>query len=369
MKPVEVTNRELEDLFLSWPKKLYRDDPEYIMPLDDDIREVFDKKRNPCFHYGEAIRWILFENGEPVGRIAAFYHLEKPDNPFSGIGFFECVPEKKYAFCLFDTCREWLKSKNMTQMTGPVNFGDRDSFWGLMVSGFRHPSYRENYNKPYYRDFFESYGFEKMIEQSTSKITKAEFNFERISKLASRVFRNPRYEFRHFERSNLNRFAADFVEIYNKAWATHENFIPQTFEKVCLRIKEMLPIVPDELNWFVYADHKPAGFYLNVLDVNQFFKTVNGKFGPLDKLRFMLNRKKIDNIRGIVFGVIPEYHNLGLEVGMIQKLHEAISKPAYKHIVSSELSWVGDFNPKMLSMFDSLGAKKSKLHITYCLTV
>ena len=30
-----------------------------------------------------------------------------------------------------------------------------------------------------------------------------------------------------------------------------------------------------------------------------------------------------------------------------------------------ELSWVGDYNPKMLAIYEALGAKKAKVHATF----
>lgn len=361
----EVKTREEMKTFLSIADFIYKDDSEYVKHLDSDIIDIFDKKRNPLYQFGDAKLWIAFKEDKPIGRIAAFYHHEKKDEPFSGIGFFECVQDAEIAKALFDTSVNWLKTEGMNYVDAPVNFGQRDSFWGLMVSGYKNPSYRENYNKPYYKAFFENYGFEKLIEQTTCEITKNDFNYERFSKLASRVFKNERYVFKPIEKSRINEFCHDFISIYNQAWAHHEDFRPLDVENLIPQIKQMFPILPEKLNWFVYADGEPAGIFINVLDVNQVFKKVNGKLDWIGKLKFLYYKRKINRIRGIVFGVIPKYHNLGLEVGMIMKFYEEIYKPEYSHIQASELAWVGDFNPKMLSMFDSMGAKKSKIHFTY----
>ena len=40
----------------------------------------------------------------------------------------------------------------------------------------------------------------------------------------------------------------------------------------------------------------------------------------------------------------------------------AQNNPQYKEI---ELSWVGDFNPKMRALHESVGGKFSKRHVTY----
>jgi hypothetical protein len=125
----------------------------------------------------------------------------------------------------------------------------------------------------------------------------------------------------------------------------------------------MKPILVEELNIFAYANGVPVGFYITVLDVNQVFKHVNGRMNLLGKLKFLYYKPKVTRIRGIVFGVVPKYHNLGLEIALIMKFREAMQRnPQFK---DNELAWIGDFNPKMLSMFESMGAQEIKRHTTY----
>jgi hypothetical protein len=106
-----------------------------------------------------------------------------------------------------------------------------------------------------------------------------------------------------------------------------------------------------------------VGFYLTVLDVNQIFKYVNGKMNLIGKLKFLYYKRFVKRIRGIVFGVVPELHNLGIEVALIMKFRENLIKNGKYE--ENELAWIGDFNPKMLSMFESMGANPVKRHITY----
>lgn len=367
----KVISDKQNKLFLAFPDLVNKNNSHYIRHLDKDVMAVFDTSQNNYFKTGNAARWIVLSEGEIIGRIAAFYHKEKPEEPFAGIGFFDSIDDQNVAFTLFDTAIDWLRKEGVKgEIMAPVNFGERDSFWGLLVEGFdAGASYKENFNLPYYKSFFETYGFVKKIEQSTSAITRDTFNFERFSKLASRVFSNPKYTFEFLKHNQAEKFAKDFVAIYNEAWKIHENYRPLTYDRILEQMKQMAAIAPEELNWFVYADGVPAGFYINVLNINPVFKKSKGRFDLFTKLRFLMNKSKINKIRGIVFGVIPAYHNLGLEVGMIMKMYEQILTPKYAHIESAELAWVGDFNPKMLSMFESMGAHTVKKHITYTYTI
>lgn len=365
MKLVEVLSKEQIREFVNFPKSLYRDNPEWVMPLDEDIYSTFDVSKNEAFSRdGKAKKWLVYKDkGEVVGRIAAFCNLTPKGDKEGGAGFFESINDQKVANMLFNAAATFLKSEGFAKMEAPINFGDRDSFWGLMVEGFKNHSYRENFNFPYYQNLMESYGFEKVIEQSTSEVKTKDFNYERFSKLATRVYANPKYEFKYLDWNKVEQFADDFKEIYNKAWSTHDFFVPMTKEKIYGRMKLMKAIAPSELNVFAYADGKPAAFYLNVLDVNQIFKHINGKLNLLGKLKFLWYKGKVNRVRGIVFGIIPEFQNTGIEVGMIMKFYESIKD--HPVIKSSELAWIGDFNPKMHSMFKSLGATRVKMHYTY----
>jgi hypothetical protein len=139
-----------------------------------------------------------------------------------------------------------------------------------------------------------------------------------------------------------------------------------TKERIMAEMLELKPIIMEEAIWFAYANKKPIGFYVSVMDVNQIFKELNGKFNWWAKLKFVYYKTfgQVNRIRGEVFGVIPEYQEKGIETGMIMSLYNSITNK-YSHINTSELGWIGDFNPKMHGLFEKLGAKTTKVHRTY----
>ena len=170
MQLTEVTTPQLSKEFIRVNVELYKNDPNYIRPLDKDINDVFDPEKNKAFRFGEATRWILKDNtGKLAGRIAAFtnkkYKNKGDDVPVGGIGFFDCINDQLAADMLFDVAKHWLIQKGMQAMDGPINFGERDRWWGLLVEGFQPPPYCMNYNKSYYRELFETYGFKCFFNQ------------------------------------------------------------------------------------------------------------------------------------------------------------------------------------------------------------
>src|SRR5689334_4555168 len=106
MQLVEVTDKQGEKDFLKVNRLINANDPNYIQPLEKDIIEVFDRKKNKAFRQGEAIRWVLKDSkGELIGRIAAFvnkkYRNKGDDFPVGGIGFFDCINNQSAADMLF----------------------------------------------------------------------------------------------------------------------------------------------------------------------------------------------------------------------------------------------------------------------------
>src|SRR6266487_2863594 len=99
----------------------------------------------------------------------------------------------------------------MKGMDGPINFGERDRFWGLMVEGFAEPTYLENYNPPWYRNFFEAYGFKTYFEQITFRVSRETFADSRLEKIVRRLEQKPEYRFEHLSLKKLDRFVSDFV--------------------------------------------------------------------------------------------------------------------------------------------------------------
>ncbi|MEJ0055465.1 MAG: hypothetical protein WDN75_07295 [Bacteroidota bacterium] len=212
MQIQEVKNTQELHEFLLLPVRLYAATPQWIRPLDKDVESVFDKEKNKAYRHGDCIRWILKDDkGETIGRVAAFV-IEKAvnkgnDQPTGGMGFFECINDKTAAFMLFDQCKNWLSDKGMEAMDGPINFGNKDRWWGLLVEGFENePNYQCNYNFPYYQEFFESYGFQLYFNQLTFARKVMEPLSEKLYKKANLIAKNPDYSFRYIGKKELDGF-------------------------------------------------------------------------------------------------------------------------------------------------------------------
>lgn len=369
MNIVEVNDKRSGKEFLKVPKVLYKDDPHWACPLDMQIESIFDPGRNVFFGHGEATRWVLKDdNGALAGRIAAFINNKKAfnfDQPTGGIGFFECINDKGASTLLFDKAKMWLIGRGMEAMDGPVNFGENDIFWGLLTEGFMHQGYGMQYNFPYYKDLFEDYGFEFYFEQVSNHLDIRKPFPERFWKIAEWVANKPDYSCRHFTFKDSDIFISDLKEIYDDAWSFHENFTPIDTEDLRRTLGKAKPIINEEFIWFAYHKDEPIAFLIMFPDINQILKHLNGSLNLWNKIKFVYlrSRKYITRARIIIMGVKPKFQKAGIESAIFWHLGKVMKrKPHYTEI---ELSWVGDFNPKMRALHESVGAVFAKRHVTY----
>jgi hypothetical protein len=366
-----ITVREAKE-FIRFPKRLYSDDPFWVCPLDTEVDASFNPSKNHTFAHGEAKRWLLYsDDGNTIGRIAAFIDkIRSAANrqPTGGIGFFEVINDKKAAFMLFDTGKDWLASMGMEAMDGPINFGENDINWGLLVDGFTQPGFGMAYHKKYYKGFFEDYGFKNYFEQYSyhKNVGAVEIFPERFMKIAEWISKKPGYAFRHFEFKKRDAFIKDLAEVYNSTWSVFkEDFTPLEPAFLVESFNKAKAFIDEELIWFAYHNEKPVGFFIIYPDLNQIIKVFNGRLTPWNMLRFAYFKKihKMTRMRAVVAGVNPAYQNSGIESAIFFQLYKVFRKKTwYKEL---ELSWVGDFNPKMMAIYEAVGAISAKTHITY----
>lgn len=369
MQIVEVLNANQKKEFLELPLSIYKNVPAWIRPLDKDIEAVFDPQKNKFFRDGACSRFLLKDvSGRTIGRIAAFTSnkiFKKESQPTGGIGFFECIDEQSAANMMFDHCKAWLKERGMEAMDGPVNFGERDSWWGLIVHGFTPVPYKMNFNPPYYQKLFEAYGFRTYFEQWCYSLVVSRRLEEKFYARHDEISKDPDYRAVHFRKKELEKFAEDFRIVYNKAWAKRGEGKELEQKQVQLFFKSMKPVIDEKIIWFVYYKNEPVGMWVNLPDINQLFGKFNGRFGLLEKLRFMwmLRRRVSDKFIGLVFGVVPEHQGKGVDSFMIVEGAKVIQGQELYH--DYEMQWIGDFNPKMVSIAENLGTTKSRILKTY----
>ena len=369
MNIIEVNSKKDKKDFIKIACSIYKNEKNWIRPLDKDINSVFDPKTNKAFRKGDVKRWILKNNNETIGRIAAFYSSknDKEKLKVGGCGFFECIDDEEAAKMLFDTAKNWLEKNGYNSMDGPINFGERDKWWGCLVEGFDiDPNYLQNYGKAYYQKLFENYGFQLLFRQLTFLKKVRTPLSEKLSLKAERALRDPNYNFKTLEKRNIQKYIRDFTKIYNDAWSKYPGVSKLELSQAKLLFAQLKPILDEKILWFAYHNNDPVGFFISIPEMNQIFKHVNGKldlFGKLKTFYHLKIKKSCKKMVGLVFGIVPKHQGKGVDGALIMASRETIQeKLAYEDL---ELNWIPDFNKSMIRVAEQVQVKLGKIHHTY----
>jgi GNAT superfamily N-acetyltransferase len=368
MQLLEVTDKRGWRLFHRVPRVIYKKDPNWICPLEADVRSVFDPKLNKTFDQGEAVCFVLRDYaGKLVGRIAAFIDHERNRTqpyPVGGIGFFECVDNRNYAFALFDKAVAWLRQRGAQAVDGPVNFGERDKYWGLLVQGFFPPLFQENYHPPYYRAFFEAYGFVPFEQILTFKGDTSNIPVERLARIAARMKERYNLTTEKLDYAKLDKYAQDFCEAYNAAFNQFGHFKPMLPEQIIGVLKQIKGIVDPNIMAMAYCDGKPAGFCALFPDINPFLKAAKGKLNWFTLPGFLLRRRfaKTFDAKGIGFGIHPQYRSKGVFAIILDFMTSEENRRRYPWMY---LTTIRAHNQDAIGAYENLVVEVDRVHLAY----
>jgi GNAT superfamily N-acetyltransferase len=355
--------------FIEFPYKFYANDKNWVEPLRFDVKNNLNTKKNPFYQHSKLKQWLAKKDGEIVGRIAGIIndnHNNFYNDKVGFFGFFECINDKNVSKLLFDKATEFAKENGMDMLRGPVSPSTNDEC-GLLIDGFDSPPVMlMTYNPKYYMDLIEDYGFKKakdLLALWISKdVIKNEKMMSKLDRIGGMIMKKENLTIR---KVNLKDFANEVQkvrEIFNNAWKDNWGFVPMTedeFKFIAGNLK--LAVDPDYVE-FVEKDGEPIGFSLALPDINQAIKGLNGKLLPFGILKFLLNRKKINQLRVIIMGIKKEYQKKGIDAILYRNI---IKEGNRKGVRGAEISWVLEDNYAMKQTAEKLGAEVYKTYRIY----
>lgn len=371
----KITDTKGINLFHSFQASLYQNNPAWIPPFRFEIEKIFDPKQNSFFQTGECERFMMFdENDQPVARFALMNQPERDAvlNPkMGGMGFLELVNDQQVMDSLIKFSSEWHKKRGYDAFRGPINFGENDNFWGLLVENFdEEPIYGMHYHHAYYKQLVEASGAKKLDDHWSYR---RDFNQplpERLVKITDRIEQRLNVEIRPVNFKNPEQDAEAIRTIYNRAWADQDivdreqEFTELTRETVMEMVDQMKRIVINDSVLIAYVDGVPASFVVSIPDLNQVSKKTSGRMHWWQIPRLFLLKRKARRLRTLVFGTLPEYRKKGLEALVFIRGIQ-MTKAACPTLEYLEGAWVSEKNWLMQRSLEALGCYHHKTHRTY----
>ncbi len=360
--------------FHNLPFRIYADYPGWRPALRGEVENIFDKKKNPFFNHGECERYLVYNDNRLVARFALMIDHKK-DKLFhprmGGIGFLELENDKYLAKAIIRFASEWHRSRGYYAMRGPINFGENENYWGLLVENYDDPPvYGMYYHPPYYKELLEATGAEKLDDHfSYTRDLYAPFS-EKLQKISDRLNNRDTIVCRPLDMKHIYRDGEYIRQIYNQAWSNQEiseredEFTELTSETVNTMIDNLKRIILPDSSFITFVNDKPASFIITIPDMNELLGKTKGRIRLWHIPKLLLFKKKVTRVRIIVYGTLPKYRRLGLEAQTFVNGIIGI-RTRNKSLKRLEGAWVSEKNWLMQRSLEALGCVHHKTHRTY----
>lgn len=365
---LEVDSPSLLKQFITYPNKLYKGEPNYVTPLLSERLEFFDKQKNPFFQTATTKEYLAKRDGKIVGRIGTCvnyahnqYHLEKA----GFFGFLDLIDDYEVLVMMMRVAMINLKKVGMEKLRGPVSYSTNHEC-GALIEGFElPPKIMMPYNKPYLPQLLDKFGFKKAMDLFAYRITTEMPIPERVTQISNKLLERVSATIRPMKMSRFDEEVERIHQIYNAAWEENWGFVPLTKEEFFYMGKNLKQIVDPKVALIMEVEKMPIGFALALPDINQALIKLHGKLFPFGLLKLLWNTKvsnKIDSLRVLTMGVIPEYRGRGLDMVLYERIYTDGVKAGYDW---AEMSWILESNQPMNSAAQRMGAQIYKKYRIY----
>ena len=367
VRPVQ-TARERR-IFLTFPWRIYRDDPLWVPPLLPQRRATIDPERGAFFKRGDAEFFIAWRDGEPVGTICA--GEDKFANEHRGrreciFGFFEYVKEYEVFEALLARVTAWAEARDLNALFGPFNLDYEDSYGVLVEGRDRPPTLLCGHTPPYYQRFMARFGFKPARGDNLAyafELDEETAESQRLHRLAAAVRRRRRFSIRTVDLDHWDAEIDRIHRLLNTALAHLPDHIGWHRDALEASLAPFRDFADPELVLFAEADGQTVGWFPGIANLNEILIHVNGLRYPWDYLRLLWHQRKRPDcltIKSVL--VLPEYWDSGVSVLLFD---EMLRRARAKGFTWLDLSLTSAENPRTPALAERMGAELYKRYRVY----
>lgn len=371
----KIKTKKQVEAFHALPERLYKDHHWYRPPFRFEIENVFDPKKNERFSKGgECERFLIYFKDHVVGRFALFTDPEKDeryDPKLGGIGFIEMENRTGIAEHMIGFAKQWHRDRGYGGFRGPINFGENDTFWGILIQGFQdHNVYGMLYHHEYYEKLIENTSPDKFDDLYMYQLDLSQPLPERLAKITDRLKSKENIKVRPIDKNDLKRDGELIRQVYNRAFSSQvveereEEFIGITEETIRQMIKKLKPVLMPETSPIAFVDGEPASFLVSVPDLHEISAQTNGKLKWWQFPKLIGFKKRAEKFRPLAFGTDPRFRGRGLEALVFIEGFKW-TKENYPNLKVLEGGFVSEKNWIMRRSLEALGCKITKTYRVY----
>jgi hypothetical protein len=355
--------------FLDVVSYIYRDDPNYVRPLDMDMKQRLSRK-NPLFQHAEGTLFTAHRNGYCVGRVSAQIdreHIARHKDDAGFFGFLDTIEDEEVSGALLEAAAGWLRERGMKRMRGPISMSINEEL-GCLVEGFdTPPMILMQHHRPYQGGLIEKAGLAKLKDFFAWRYTVGDVS-RRAQKAHDDIAALPEVKSRHIDMKNLEADLRVVMDVFNDAWSENWSFVPFTEAELVKMGEDLKMIAIPELSLITEVDGEPAAFAIALPNINELIRDMNGKLFPggIAKLMWRLKVVGPKTARLALLGIRKKYRN--------HRKYAALSAYTYTKmnragrdigIQWGELSWTDEDNGPVNVGIKFMGGKVYKRYRVY----
>ena len=344
--------------FITFPNRLYRNNPCYVPPLITEEMAIFDENKNPVFEFSICKKYLAYKKNEVVGRIALI--INKNEEKYSGIkkvrfGWFDVIDDIEITRKLIDKAYEMAKENDIHRIEGPVGFTNLDKA-GFLSKGYNKLATMIGiYNEPYYHDHFEKLGFNKSNEW-------VEFYIEVVKVLPDKVIRfskllKEKYKLKSLQFKTKDELIERSDEIFQLLEDTYKvlpTYVPFSDKQIKYYKEKYIPFINKDFVICITDDNdKLVGFAITMPSYSIALQKAKGKLFPFGWYHLLRASKNNDWANFYLIGIHPDYQKKGITAIVLKEFFDLCNNKGIKYLETNpelddnksiQLLWK-DYNP------------------------
>jgi hypothetical protein len=351
--------------FLNVVSTIYKDDPAFVRPLDQDLKDRLNPKKNPFFEHGEGTTFTAYKNGACVGRISASIdreHLDRYKDDTGFWGFLDTIDDEEVTRELIGHAEQWLKSRGMKTARGPVSLNVNEEM-GCLIDGFDTPPYiLMPHHRPYQAGHIEKAGYAKAKDLFAWRYVVGELN-PRTKRARDEIRAMPEVTSRQVSYKDMDKDVELIMDIFNDAWSDNWGFVPLTRSEVRKMAQDFKLILIPEITRITYIDGEAAAVAVAIPNLNELVRDLDGKLFPLGLAKLLYRLKVVGpkTARVIILGIRKKMRNVrkyaALSIYLYAELNESGKKIG---MTSGELGWTLEDNAPVNTGIKLMGGQLYK---------
>ena len=218
------------------------------------------------------------------------------------------------------------------------------------------------YNPPYYAELIGKAGFGKVKDLYAYLVTEENVFSEKFVRVAELVRRREGLTIRSLNMKDFKNEIQRIKDLYNRAWQYNWGAVPMNSDEFDALAKDLKPVVIPELVLIAEFNGEPVGFSLSLPDLNVALKHNTNGWLLTGLFYLFAYKKKINLVRIIVLGVVPEKMKTGAGTLLLYETGKRGIEMGYPF---GEAGWVLEDNVMMNRAAEFMNGERYKTYRIY----